>query len=217
MSTTKRVYDQNCAVAPALDTVGDRWALLIVRELILGPLRYGEIATFVPGINTSALADRLAELERDEIIERRPVPLPEKGTAYQLTSIGRDLEPVVIALARWASRHLPIPSSGAPVRPTVAALLLKESMNRLPSLDVFTANITIDGQPLTVEVNEARHVTVHAGEADPADASITFPGTSFYDIAAKRTPWPKGTDRNITATGNRKIIALLRTAILNIR
>jgi DNA-binding HxlR family transcriptional regulator len=215
--TTKRVYDQNCAVATALDTVGERWALLIVRELILGPLRYGEIATFVPGINTSALADRLAELERDEIIERRPVPLPDKGTAYQLTPIGRDLEPVVISLARWASRHLTIPNSGAPVRPTVAALLLKESMNRLPSLDVFTANITIDGQPLTVEVDEARHVTAHAGETDGADASITFPGTSFYDIAAKRIPWPKGTDHDIKATGNRKVIALLRTAIQNIR
>jgi DNA-binding HxlR family transcriptional regulator len=217
MTTTKRSYDQNCAVATALDALGDRWALLIVRELLLGPLRYGEISALVPGINTSQLADRLADLENDAIIERRPVPLPERGMAYQLTTAGLDLEPVVIALARWASQHLPIPTNGATVRPTVAALLLKESLHRLPSLDIFTATLDIDGQLLTVRADEQRAVTIHAGPTDDADANLKFPGTTFYDIAAKRQPWPKtGEQTRIQTSGNRKTIATLKTAIQQI-
>jgi DNA-binding HxlR family transcriptional regulator len=94
MAMTK-TYDQYCAMARGLDVVGDRWTLLIVRELLTGPKRYGELAEGLPGIATNLLAERLRALEAAGVVERaRP---------YRLTAWGAQLEPVLLALARWAA------------------------------------------------------------------------------------------------------------------
>jgi DNA-binding HxlR family transcriptional regulator len=92
-----RSYAQYCAVAKALDIVGDRWTLLIVRELLLGPARYGELQDGLPGVATNLLADRLAHLEASGVVERR-----HEGR-YQLTAWGQHLAQPIYALARWAA------------------------------------------------------------------------------------------------------------------
>ncbi len=90
----KRSYKQNCALAHALDVVGERWTLLIVRELLIGPRRYGELQANLAGIGTNLLAERLKELEARGLIGR-------EGQRYALTAAGRELEPVVFALVRF--------------------------------------------------------------------------------------------------------------------
>ena len=98
-----RSYGQFCGVAHALDLVGERWALLVVRELVLGPKRFTDLAAGLPGIGTNILTARLRELEQTGVVERRVLPPPAGSTVYELTPYGRELEPVLLALGRWAS------------------------------------------------------------------------------------------------------------------
>jgi DNA-binding HxlR family transcriptional regulator len=97
----RREYDQECSLACALDQIGERWSLLIVRELSLGPLRFSALARSVGGAPTDVLTKRLRELEDGGIVARRELAPPADGTAYELTELGRGLERPMIELARW--------------------------------------------------------------------------------------------------------------------
>src|ERR1041385_1455903 len=102
--SSMRSYDQFCALAKALDVVGDRWTLLIVRELLIrDACRYTDLRDGLPGVATNLLAGRLRELEQSGIIEREDAPPPVAATLYRLTARGRDLEPVIEALGRWGA------------------------------------------------------------------------------------------------------------------
>lgn len=101
-----RSYRQYCPVAHALDVIGDRWALLIVRDLFLGPKRFTDLREGLPGIGTNILTDRLKGLERSGIIGRRTLPPPAASAVYELSAAGRELEETVVALARWGGRSL---------------------------------------------------------------------------------------------------------------
>jgi DNA-binding HxlR family transcriptional regulator len=122
---TKRQYDQYCPVAGALDIVGERWAMLIVRELLLGPKRFVDLETGLPGIGTNTLTTRLEELERAEVIEKRRLPAPSAATVYELTSWGRGLEPIVYAIARWGAPWLSTASPRHPLRATWLGVALQ--------------------------------------------------------------------------------------------
>lgn len=99
-----RRYDQYCPVACTLSLVGERWALLVVRELLHGPKRYTDLLDHLPGIGTNILAARLKELEAGGIVEKRKLPPPAASTVYELTPTGRDLRPVLYELARYGAR-----------------------------------------------------------------------------------------------------------------
>ncbi len=106
-----RTYGQTCALARALDVLGERWTLLIIRDLLVAPRRYTDLHAGLPGIGTNLLADRLAHLESLGLVERTSLPAPAVTVKiYRLTPAGHALEPVVHQLVRWAWRHLPIPS-----------------------------------------------------------------------------------------------------------
>ncbi|MEV7423830.1 helix-turn-helix domain-containing protein [Streptomyces sp. NPDC091212] len=102
----RRSYDQYCAAARALDAVGDRWTLLIVRELLAGPRRYTDLHADLPGVSTDVLASRLKDMERDELATRRKLPPPAAAYVYELTERGRGLLPVLGALAEWGAPAL---------------------------------------------------------------------------------------------------------------
>lgn len=106
ISEVRRSYRQFCGLARALDLVGERWALLVVRELALGPKRFADLLDGLPGVSTSVLSARLRDLERGEVIRRRFLPPPAASTAYELTEYGRELEPAMLALGRWGARSL---------------------------------------------------------------------------------------------------------------
>lgn len=104
---TRRNYAQFCGLAHALDVVGERWTLLIVRELASGPKRYNQLTDALPGIGTSLLATRVRQLEADGVVTRKLLlDQPSTAVAYELTDAGRDLAGAMIPLALWGARHL---------------------------------------------------------------------------------------------------------------
>jgi len=104
-------YDHYCPVAHALDVVGDRWALLVVRELMQGPKRYTDLADGLPGIGTNILAARLRDLEADGVVTKKTLPPPAASRVYELTDYGRELKPVMRELALWGARSLGPPTA----------------------------------------------------------------------------------------------------------
>ncbi|GAA1238705.1 hypothetical protein GCM10009665_31230 [Kitasatospora nipponensis] len=98
---SRRSYDQYCAIARALDAVGERWSLLIVRELLGGPRRYTDLHADLPGVSTDILAARLKQLEAEGLVERRRLERPANATVYQLTGRGDELRVVIAALGAW--------------------------------------------------------------------------------------------------------------------
>jgi len=138
--TRSRQYDDPCGIARALDRVGERWALLVIRELLLGPKRFGELRRGVPMMSPNVLTQRLDELCALGVVERQPLEAPPNTWAYALTPWGYDLEPVLIALARWGSRATPVPRGEL----SVDALLL--------ALRTTLATEGATGPPLAVEL-----------------------------------------------------------------
>src|SRR5258707_12830600 len=100
-------YEQACAIARALDVVGERWSLLLVRELTFGPRRYRDLATGLPGIPSNLLAARLKDLQACGVITRRTLPAPTDVTVYELTDAGRALQPALKELLDWGLRYGP--------------------------------------------------------------------------------------------------------------
>lgn len=113
-ASKRRTYDDGCAAAHALDLVGERWALLVVRELLLGPKRFTDLRAGLPGASPNVLAQRLRELEGAGIVRRRKLPPPAASRVYELTEWGEELEPVIVRLGRWGAR--------SPSKPRDAAL-----------------------------------------------------------------------------------------------
>ena len=109
---TMRTYGDRCGVARALDIVGERWALLVVRELVLGPKRFTDLRAGLPRLSTDVLAQRLRELETAGVVRRRKLAPPSGARVYELTEWGHDLEPLVVGLGRWGSRA-PFPPTDA--------------------------------------------------------------------------------------------------------
>ena len=107
--TTRRSYQQHCGVARALDVIGERWTLLLVRDLLIAPRRYGELLDGLPGITTNLLAKRLREMTRAGLVEKQQGSSPGSFDVYALTKAGRELEPVLMELGRWGGRLLANP------------------------------------------------------------------------------------------------------------
>jgi len=128
MATTRRgrTYADRCGIARALDLVGERWALLVVRELLLGPKRFTDLRRGMPALGPDVLSQRLRELERAGIVERRRLAPPAASRVYALTGRGRELEPVVLALGRWGSAA-PLPG-GEPAFGADSAMLALKTM-----------------------------------------------------------------------------------------
>ncbi|MGB6984451.1 MAG: winged helix-turn-helix transcriptional regulator [Candidatus Aquilonibacter sp.] len=120
----KRSYGQYCGFARALEVIGERWALMIVRDLLIGPKRFSDLLRGLPGIPTNILTGRLKELEEAGIVQRRAVPRPGSGIAYELTDEGSSLEATVLALGRWGAQRLDTPRKGEVVTDDSIAMAL---------------------------------------------------------------------------------------------
>jgi len=127
---TKRSYNDLCGLAHALDLIGERWALLVVRELLLGPRRYSDLQTELPGISSNILSQRLDGLVTAGAVTRRTLPPPAGSTVYELTEWGRQLEPVVLHLGRWGARS---PSHPAGDHLSAVSLILSLRSNLDPA------------------------------------------------------------------------------------
>ncbi len=118
----KRAYGQYCGFARALEIVGERWGLLIIRDLLVGPKRFTDLRRGLPRIPSNILSDRLKELEDAGVVQRRVLPRPAGSIVYELTEHGGDLEDAVLALGRWGARSLGDPRPGEII--TVASVIM---------------------------------------------------------------------------------------------
>jgi DNA-binding HxlR family transcriptional regulator len=163
-------------VARALDLVGERWALLVVRELLLGPKRFTDLRAGLPGAKPSVLAQRLRELEQGGIVQRRKLGPPSGTRVYELTDSGRELEPIVMALGRWG-RRVPIPA-GAAHGVDAEVLALKWRFDPEAAGDLSASyELRLAEDRFRIDVADGR-IETRRGDAEAPDAIIeTSPET----------------------------------------
>jgi DNA-binding HxlR family transcriptional regulator len=171
-----RSYDEYCAIAKSLDVVGDRWTLLIVRELALrGACRYTDLRNGLPGIATNLLADRLRELERAGVIEREEAPPPIATTLFRLTDRGEQLRPLLQHLTRWGVPLMTEPRPDDAVRSHWLASALELMLtDRRPDEAAVTIQLLTGDQPIAIEAADGA-IHTRLGQADDADATLAGP------------------------------------------
>ena len=171
-----RSYDEYCAAAKALDVVGDRWTLLIVRELALrGPCRYTDVRNGLPGIASNLLSERLRDLERAGVIVREDAPPPIATTLFRLTPRGEELRPVLDGLVRWGIPLMVEQKPDDAVRSQwltwAAEMMLAD---RRPDAPSVTLALQTGDQPITIELSDGA-VRAHLGSTDRPDATLAGP------------------------------------------
>jgi DNA-binding HxlR family transcriptional regulator len=181
----KRSYGQYCTVARALDVVGERWTLLLVRELSTGPKRFKDLLEGLPGIGTNLLANRLKTLEGEGIVRRATLPPPAGSNVYELTELGGSLDPVIVALSRWGARLLDAPREEEDLRAGWAAVAMRSAIGREVA----------GGRPSTYEFRidgEAFHVRVRDGEEEwrSHKARSRIPTWSSQATPRPSSRWP---------------------------
>jgi DNA-binding HxlR family transcriptional regulator len=184
--STARSYAQLCGIATALDVIGDRWAALIMRDLLLGPLRFGELVEGLPGIGTNTLAARLRDLEGSGVVRRQLLPLPDRGTVYELTPYGREAEPILMGLGRWGTKsmgRLP-PDVASRSRWLVAGMLAFHDAERRVSRPT-TWELRLTDDAFTVRA-EGTDLSVTAGAPDDADLVITTGDEQLHRLLTHR-------------------------------
>jgi DNA-binding HxlR family transcriptional regulator/putative sterol carrier protein len=188
-----RSYNQFCPAARALDLIGERWALLVVRELLLGPKRYTDLQDGLPGIGPNVLAERLRTLEGAGVIGKRRLPPPAASTVYELTELGEGLRPVLAQLFQWGLRLTSSPSRGEIVRASywIPALQAVASAEGLPR-DVDEAyELRVDRETMSIVVKDG-NVQVRVGAPDRAAAVVvhtdaqTFVGLGRGSVSAEQ-------------------------------
>ena len=165
-----RSYNQFCALAYALDAVGERWTLLIIRELLTGPRRFTDLIDGLPGISTNLLSERLKRLEQRGITNRRVLPPPAASTVYELTPFGQALENAVLELGRWGSQLLPQSLEGVAL-PSLGAttLAIKAFFNLEQAQDINeTYELRLGNEVLQVQVKDGA-LHIQQGQALKAD------------------------------------------------
>lgn len=185
MSDARRSYDEGCLAAHALDLIGDRWALLVVRELMLGPCRFGAIREGLPGISANILTRRLEDLEAAGIVRRERAPDPVRAQLYHLTAAGMDLWPVIRALCRWGA-GMP----GHDPRLFISPVALMLSMRAMCARDrarALEAEITVGGDSFRVRTAPGQY-RVERGRAEAP--ALRFDGQANALAAAIYGPMP---------------------------
>jgi DNA-binding HxlR family transcriptional regulator len=174
--TVKRDYGDSCGIARALDAVGERWALLIVRELLLGPKRFTDLRAGLPRIGPDMLAARLRELEVAGLVGQRRLAPPAARTVYELTADGRELQPVLHALGRWGSRR-PLRPDPPPLSPDAAVVAMQTMFEPDPAARPSMIALRLDGQEFSLGVGADRLAAAAGPGAAPAATVETDPAT----------------------------------------
>ncbi|MCM6775204.1 winged helix-turn-helix transcriptional regulator [Nocardia sp. CDC159] len=187
----RRTYDQFCGLALALDIVGERWTLMIVRELMSGPKRYSDLATALAGIGTSLLATRIKQLESDGVLERRYLRPPVASTVYELTTAGWELAHALTPLALWGSKHYAVRgrSPEQSFRAEWALVFLAQLFDpeQLRGVEV-SFEFRADGSSARLDIRDGR-AQVHSGSDErPADAVVSYDSDTLGAIVGGVLP-----------------------------
>ncbi|HYW14968.1 MAG TPA: helix-turn-helix domain-containing protein [Allosphingosinicella sp.] len=173
-AASKRRYDDACGTAHALDLIGERWALLVMRELMLGPKRFGDLRSDLPGISANVLTQRLEGLEASGLLVRRRLPPPASTQVYELTLWGYEAEPIVQSLGKWAARS-PAHDPTLPISATSIMLSFRTMFDGARAGD-FWARIgfRLGAETFVARVEEGRF---ESGRGETGGADIVFGGT----------------------------------------
>jgi len=204
---TRRNYGQSCSVAGALDRIGERWSLLIVRELLLGPLRFSDLARGVGGAPTDVLTRRLRDLEADGIVRRRELDLPASGVVYELTELGRGLERPLLELGRWGLnfyRLEDVPGIESSWLPNSLRVILQP-----PPDASLTFQLKSGGHAFGMRVEDGR-IGAERGEAQNPD--LTLSGAPRDIIAALVVG--EGGEADVEIEGDRGALEALRAMVV---
>jgi DNA-binding HxlR family transcriptional regulator/putative sterol carrier protein len=186
----KRSYGQYCTVARALDVVGERWTLLLVRELSTGPKRFKDLLGGLPGIGTNLLTNRLKTLEGEGIVRRATLPPPAGSNVYELTELGRSLEPVIVALSRWGARLLDAPREDDEMRAGWAAVAMRSALGRgATNNPLGLYEFRIDGEAFYLRVGdgeEEERVEARQGQVPDPDLVVIGDAETFLAVASGR-------------------------------
>jgi DNA-binding HxlR family transcriptional regulator len=196
-------YGQFCPVAHALELVGERWSLLIIRELINGPKRYTDLAGALPGIGTNILAARLRDLERAGVLQKRQLPPPAAARVYELTPYGEELREPLYALGRWGAKSLGPPREDDMLVPgwLLNAVRATCTGGCVPDKVI---ELRVDGDSVTAR-SEDDQLVVAAGPADDADVVIETDPSTLFCIASGQTPIAEAVKaKAVKVTGSRK-------------
>jgi DNA-binding HxlR family transcriptional regulator len=203
-------YEQYCGLALALDHVGERWTLLVVRELLSGPKRFSDLARGLPGVATNLLTNRLKKLEAAGVIERRTLPPPARATVYVLSELGRGLEAPVHALVRWGGHFMRHRPAGLAFQPHWLGV----------ALEALLSGVALPEEPISVliEVPEG-HVALRLDEDgvhvatdglhDP-DVRLGAPATMILGLAAGELDWAFAVAGGLDVIGSARAVDGLR-------
>jgi DNA-binding HxlR family transcriptional regulator len=208
---TSRSYGDACAIARALDVVGERWALLVVRELLLGPQRFSDLRRALPAASSNLVTDRLRELAGQGVIRRRKLPAPASSWVYELTEWGAGLEPILLALGGWAMR-VPLPPA-ATLSATSVLLFLRGAARPDAQAAPATYRLELDDRVWTVRT-EAGELHLQPGEPDRPDASLrTDPATLNALLDGSADLDAAASDGTVVTTGDRPALRRLIQAV----
>ena len=206
-----RSYGQNCALAKALDVIGDRWTLLIVRELMMRDgCRYTDLRNGLPGIATNLLAERIGELEHAGVVAREEAPPPIAATLFRLTARGRDLEPVVAALGRWGA---PLLARGAGkdvfLDHWVMLPLRLYVRDQFPAEPPIRVGLRAGHEFVTLDTVGDGSVRVQSGNAVNADARINGAPQQILALLCHKLSLADARSKGLQFHGDRKVLRRL--------
>jgi DNA-binding HxlR family transcriptional regulator len=180
-----KTYKQRCPLARALDVVGERWSMLVVRELTLGPRRYSDLLDGLPGIPTNLLVTRLKDLQAAGIVTKRKLPPPTAVTVYELTEAGNALRPALAELRAWGAHYGPAPAETDTARPSWVLMSASNRPTALPG--GRTCELRIGDEFFHVSAIDFT-LKVHGGPARSPDAVITMPAETLYHLTHAKIP-----------------------------
>jgi DNA-binding HxlR family transcriptional regulator len=179
----KRSYRQYCPIACALDLLGERWTFLVVRDLLLGPQRYGDLLAGLPGLSTDLLADRLHALESGDVIRRRRLPAPAGSTVYELTAVGEELWNILSPLAQWGGRLMGPPADTEDRLDHRWALLAMAAGYHGPPNRTETYQLIVDDEAFAFEVQDGR-ARVRRGENPNRAVVVRTDAATFLAVVS---------------------------------
>lgn len=202
-----RSYGQYCSMARALDVVGDRWTLLIVRELLLrGACRFTDVKTGLPGVATNLLSTRLKELEESGLVTRRDAPPPVATTLYELTDDGLALEPVLQALGLWGLRYMDTEKPDDAFQAHWLGYAVASSTTDTdPAGPPAVIQLVASDQEAVIELRDGR-ITTRAGRTDTPDLVLEGPPPAVLGLLSGGLDLKKAQARGLSARGKRAVL-----------
>jgi len=209
---TNRSYGDACGIARALDVVGERWALLVVRELLLGSQRFSDLRRALPNAASNVIADRLRELEGRGVITRRTLPPPAGSAVYELTAWGQDLEPILLALGNWGI-GIALPPSPVTLSATSMLLFLRTSARVDPRAAPMVCHLELNDRPWTVKIEDGR-LQVESGEPTAPDVTLRTDPQTLNTLLGDPSRLDAMSEQSAAVTGDRSALRRFLDAVV---